>query len=105
MKRGQSQLLEANTGVVFVVVERQEQAVVASIVLVLRPAADDSEAGQRDHVHVARDDEHVAGHLADVLQERQVVAGVGQVNQFQIAVDVRAVGVARSVLGVVAGAV
>ena len=69
--------------------------------LVQRPTTNDAQTRQRDVVDVAGDDQHVAGHLADVPQERQVVAGVRQKHQLQVAVDVRAVGVARPVLVVV----
>ena len=52
-------------------------------------------------VHVAGHDQHIAGHLTDVSEKGQVVAGVGEEHQLQIPVDVGAVGVASSVLRVV----
>ena len=56
-------------------------------------AADDLQRRQDDAPDVDVRDEHVARHLADVLQEAQVQVLVLQPRQLQIAVDVRAVGV------------
>jgi len=71
-------------------------------VFVQRPTSDDTQTGQRDVIHVAGEDQHVAGHLTDVSQERQVVAGVRQEHELQVAVDVRTVGITRSILSIVA---
>jgi len=101
VQRRESEFLQSDAGRLLVVVECHVQAVVATAVLVQRPTTNDAQARQRDVVDVAGDDQHVAGHLADVPQERQVVAGVRQKHQLQVAVDVRAVGVARPVLVVV----
>lgn len=66
-----------------------------------RPSADDLQSRQDDALDVDVRDEHVARHLADVLQERQVQVFILQPSQFQVAVDVRAIGVAVAQVTVV----
>lgn len=102
VKRRQSKFLQSDTFCCLIVVQCHVQAVVSAIVFVQCPATYHLQTVQWDVVHVAGNDQHVAGHLADVPQERHVVASVHQKHQFQIAVDIGAVGVACSVLVVVA---
>ena len=66
-----------------------------------RPPADDLQRREDDaaDVHVA--DEHVAGHLSDVLQEGEVEMLVLEPSQFQVAVHVGAVGVTVAQVAVV----
>ena len=105
VERRQSKFFQSNTFCRLIVVECHVQAVVSAIVFVQCPTTYHLQTVQRDVVHVAGKDQHVAGHLADMSQERHVVAGVRQEHQFQIAVDIGAVGVACSVLFKVAFAV
>lgn len=85
-----------------VVVERHVQTEVLSFVLEQRPTANHPQTGQRNVINVAGHYQHVAAHFANVLQERQVVARVEQEHEFEVAVDVCTVGVACTVLVVVA---
>ena len=55
------------------------------------PSPDDLEAGQHNPGNVYVRDEHVARHLADVLQEAEVLIVILQPREFEVAVDVRAV--------------
>lgn len=65
---------------------------VADVQLEQRSAANDLEPWQNDPRDIDVTDQHVASHLADVLQEAQVEFGVGQPSDLQVAVHVRAVG-------------
>ena len=69
------------------------------------PAADDLQIGQDDATDVDVRYQDVAGHFANVLQESQVEVLVLQPRQLQIAVDVRAIGVAVAQIPVVVLAV
>ena len=102
VERCQSKFLQSDTFCRLIVVQCHVQAVVSAIVFVQHPATYHLQTVQWDVVHVAGNDQYIAGHLADVPQKRHVVASVHQEHQFQIAVDIGAVGVARSVLVVVA---
>ncbi len=65
------------------------------------PSADDLQGRQDDAADVDVRDEDVAGDFADVLQKSQVQVLVLEPSQFQVAVDVRAVGVAVAQIPVV----
>jgi len=102
VERRQLKFLQSNVFFLLVIVERHVQAVVSSVVLIERPTTYHPQTVQRDVVHVAHNDQHVPGHFADVPQERHVIAGVGQEHELQVAVDIRTVGIACSILVVVA---
>lgn len=72
---------------------KQPKLLVQDVQLEQRSAANDLQPRQHD-VHVDMADQHVAGHLADVLQKAEIQLGVLQPRQLQIAVHVRAVRVA-----------
>lgn len=57
------------------------------------PSSDDLESWQNDAGNVHVRDEHVAGHLADVLKEAEVLVLVLYPRKFQVTVHVRAVGI------------
>jgi hypothetical protein len=79
----------------------QGELVVVHVELEERAAADDLQTGQHDALDVDVRDEHVAGHLADQAEEAEVEVLVLQPGQLQVAVHVRAVGVAVAQVAVV----
>ena len=81
------------------------ELVVLHVELEERPPADDLEGGQHDPRDVDVRDEHVAGDLADVLEEGEVEVLVLQPGQLEVAVHVGAVGVAVAEVTVVVLAV
>lgn len=85
--------------------DHERELLLVHVDLEERAAADDLQLGQHDAAHVDVRDEHVAGDLADAAQEAQVHALVLHPRQLQVAVHVRAVGVALAQVAVVVLAV
>lgn len=87
-KRRRLQVLHLTEG------DHQRELLIADVQLEERPPADDLQRGEDNARDVDVADQHVAGHLANVLQEAQVKGLVLQPGQLEVAVDVGAVGVA-----------